>query len=112
MTQKLAINNDFKPGRMLAFVEPEGDRGPILDPGPVFYDEINTTGPDISDHEFPKPPRAGLLIFEGWMECTGGPDPDVYFVGEWRPLTHWEMCRLRAGAVTLGDDERAKKAPE
>jgi|GEM_PF-3411667 len=97
MAEKRVMDNDFVPGRMLAFVEPELDRGSILDPGPVFREEIENSGSDISDHDIPKALRGGLLIFEGWMEFTSGPDPDCYFAGEWRPLTHWEMCRLRAG---------------
>jgi len=98
------MDTDYTPDRLLAFVQPPGDRGPICETGPVFRQEVDDTGSDISDHNIPSPPREGLLVFEGWMEHTGGPDLDLYFQGTWRPLTHWEMCRLRAG-WHLFDDE-------
>ncbi len=84
--------------RALCFVAPTGDEGPILFAEGGLAEEISMAGSDISDHEMPCPDGIrGLLIFEGWMEYTAGPDPDLCFVGEWRRLTHWEMCRVRHG---------------
>jgi hypothetical protein len=85
----------MKPGRLIAFVRPEMDHGPILSVDGAFFDEVHDRGWDISDHDMPSGDQWGLLVFEGWVEHTSGPDPDVVLVGEWRPLTHWEMCRLR-----------------
>jgi len=83
--------------RAVAFVRGEAlDEGPILQwHGPELDNELSHGGRDIADHNFPPPPRGGLVIFEGWLEVSHGPDPDVMFVGEWRELTHWEICRMR-----------------
>lgn len=83
--------------RMLVFVRGK-DEGPILDvSGEDFTEEIAQSGSDICNHDIEKPPRQGLLVFEGWVEVSGGEDPDVLFVGGWRELTHWEMCKVRCG---------------
>ena len=91
----------MKPGTILAFVRPEGDNGPILSADGSFLEEVHSSGWDISDHDMPKSTdtcgQHGLLVLEGWVERTGGPDPDTYMVGEWRRLTHYEMCRVRHG---------------
>lgn len=98
-----------KASRLLAFIRrcdlEKGPEGPILYvcDGP-FRKEIELQGWDLSDHAFPKEkvqqqPFQGLYIFEGWVEYTSEPDPDIAFVGAWRPLTHWEMCRVRDGVT-------------
>ncbi len=86
-------------GRMLAFVRPEGDQGPILIAAGAYAQEVRAAGWDISDHNMPASAGRlyGLLVFEGFVEHTAGPDPDVYLAGNWRRLTHWELCRVGAG---------------
>ena len=85
-------------GQILAFVRATGDEGPILAvmPNTGVADEVGQAG-DICDHEFAVPDARGLLLWSGWVEVGIGPDPDVIMVGEWRRLTHWELCRVRYG---------------
>ena len=73
--------------------------GPILWAEGEFLRELQEGcgGWDIADHELPDPPGAGLWAFEGWIEVGHGPDAEVEWQGDWRRLTHWEMCRLRFG---------------
>ena len=101
----MTLPDDSFIGRMLAFVRPEGDQGPILVADGAYAGEIRAGGWDISDHDMPVPTSAlrGLLVFEGLVESTRGPDPDVSLVGEWRHLTHWEMCRVVAGFSPWSD---------
>jgi len=70
-----------------------------VDGGTPFADEVEMAGYDIEDHCFPPPdpPMSGLLIFEGWVQVGPGLEPDITIDGLWRPLTHWEMCRVRFG---------------
>lgn len=89
----------MNPGRLIAFARASLDQGPILLAEEPFDEEIRQAGWDISDHELPKPPESGLWLFEGWIEVGPDIDPDIFFVGDWRRLTHWEMCRLRSGMV-------------
>ena len=91
-------------GRLLVFVRPELDNGPILIHSGCFSEEVWERGWDISDHEMPCATRMGLYIFEGFISYSPGPEPDIYFSGEYRDLTHWEMCRLRIGLIPWGDD--------
>lgn len=100
-------------GRLICWVkkvdaQPDGlprcAEGEILEhDGDSFSAELEAVGStNIGDHSLPKPPRAGLLAFEGWVELGPGQDPDPWFVGEWRELTHWEMCQLRCGERICG----------
>lgn len=91
-------------GRVLAFVDKAGDEGVILATDGIFSDEVQMGGRFLEDHDVSRAPPAntcdgsfGLLVFEGWIENTGEPEPDFYWAGQWRRPTHWEMCRLRAG---------------
>lgn len=91
-------------GKALVFVQRRAQKtqqgewfGPILEASGGFREEISNSGSDLEEHDVPKPPRSGLLLFEGWVEILGSEDPDVSWVGEWRELTHWEMCRVRCG---------------
>ena len=85
------------PSRLLVFVHPDGCGGPILGTDGAFLEEVSQAGWDISDHDMPCGPETGLHIFEGWVEIGPEPNPDTSFVGEWRRLTFWEMCRVRFG---------------
>jgi hypothetical protein len=89
----------FGPSTLVAFVRPELDAGPILTADGEFLDELRSGcgGWDIGDYNMTMPTRPGLQIYEGWREVTAGPDEDVHLVGDWRQLTHWEMCRMRFG---------------
>lgn len=69
----------------------------------AFAEEVRDGGPAISDHNMPMPDRPGLVLFEGWVEVGAGEDPDVSWVGEWRPLSHWEMSRVRHGLPPWDD---------
>lgn len=97
--------NRTSPGKLLAFVRPEIDSGPILCATVPFLEEIWQSGWDISDHDMPMSDASGLQIFEGWIELSGDPEPDPRFVGQWRQLTHWEMCRVRHGMMPFEVDE-------
>lgn len=86
------------PSRLLAFVRPELDCGPILAADGEFIEECRAIGAwDISDNNMTTPTAWGLQVYEGWLERAAGDDGDVTFVGAWRQLTHWEMCRVRFG---------------
>ena len=86
------------PSRLLAFAKGTPPSwGPILLADGEFSEEVAVGGPDISDHEMPRPAEPGLQVFEGWVEVGPGEDPDVEIVGEWRRLDHFELCRLRYG---------------
>lgn len=93
------------PGRLLAFVKEDLDEGPILLCSGAFIEEIRECGYNIADHNMPAPNCHGLLVFEGFIEHTRGPDPDVMWLGEWRQLTHWELCRLRYGLNIFLEDK-------
>lgn len=93
-------------GRLLVYVHHDGYTGPILEASGVFVEDVLNFGRDISDHDMPNANNEGLLIFEGFIEHTAGPDPDLFFCGEWRNLTHWEMCRVRVGLSPW--DEKVK----
>lgn len=94
------------PSRLLAFVRPELDSGPILEvDGEGFAAEIDPGGWDISDHNMLMPDHAGLQVYEGWVECGPGPDPDCSLVGRWRVLSHWEMSRIRFGMPIFSDGD-------
>lgn len=93
---------NFEPGRMVVFLRewhPEnGPSGPVLYAENPFKLEVGQTGDDVGDLFFEgNTLLRGLLIFEGWIEVGPGEDPDVTCVGEWRKLTHWEMCKVREG---------------
>jgi len=85
------------PGRFVAFVRDTGDYGPVLYASGSFVEEFRMGGYDVESLDMPVPSERGLLLFEGWVEIGPGPDPDVVAVGEWRRLTHWEICRIRHG---------------
>ena len=60
----MTLPDDSFIGRMLAFVRPEGDQGPILVADGAYAGEIRAGGWDISDHDMPVPtsaPRAACL---------------------------------------------------
>ena len=88
-----------KAGRILVYVREPGDCGAVLAHEGSFSREVEDSGAmDIVDlPEMPRPPRTGLLAFEGWVHIGSGPDPDVRFCGQWRELTFWEICQLRCG---------------
>lgn len=89
-----------KLGQLLAWVGKDLDNGPILAASGSFDVEVESGGGhDIADHDMPCAPSAGLLLFEGWISVGATPDPDVFFEGQWRSLTHWEMCRLMVGEL-------------
>ena len=86
------------PSRLLAFVRPEGDNGPVLAADGDFHKEVFEGGWDIENYNMPMSlPLYGLLIFEGFIEVGTEPEPDVSLSGEWRQLSHWEICRVRHG---------------
>jgi len=87
----------MEPSMLLAYLHSQRDEGPILAATGEFAEEVRNSGWDTSDHEMPCGDVAGLQVFEGWIEVGPGPDPDIAFVGSWRQLTHWEMCRVRYG---------------
>ena len=103
----------MQPTRLLAFIKPTGDEGPILEwrGGDVVAEEFAQAGHDTADHSFPVPDgrMRGLLIFEGWLEWTSGPEPDSMFVGEWRMLSMWELSRVRFGLSPFDDAAEARK---
>jgi hypothetical protein len=87
-----------EPLRLLAFVRPELHEGPVLYAEGAWSVLLRERGSwDIGDLNMPMPPHGGLMVFEGWHE-TSSPDPtEVSFVGDWREMTHWELCRTRFG---------------
>jgi len=87
-------------GRLLVFVRPELDNGPILIHNGCFSDEVMYKGWDVSDHNMPCANVMGLQIFEGFLEVI---DEEVILSGSYRQLTHYEMCRLRAGLIPWSD---------
>jgi hypothetical protein len=105
---------DFGPSSLVAFVRPELDLGPILSADGEFLEEVREAGSwDIGDHNMPLPTEMGLQVFEGWREVSPGPDPDISFVGSWRRLTHWEICRMRFGLTAHpADREQALRGAE
>jgi hypothetical protein len=87
-----------EPLRLLAFVRPELDQGPVLyaeGAWSVFLRELGSW--DIGDMNMPMPPHGGLMVFEGWHETVTTDPTEVSFVGAWREMTHWELCRARFG---------------
>ena len=87
-------------GAMLVYVvDPRAADGWVLHAAGVFVDEVAEAGPELENYALPPFPHGltGLLIFEGWLTSTGDPDPDIEFIGQWRRLEHWEMCRVRCG---------------
>lgn len=102
-------SHEAGPSAMIAFVRigkelgeatiKVGAEGPILWATGCFLKELEEGcgGWEISDHELPDPPGAGLFAFEGFIEVTVGDDPDVVWEGSWRRLAHWEMLRMRFG---------------
>lgn len=92
------MNNE--PLRLLAFVRPELDQGPILAAEGDWANMLREVGSwDIGDYSMRMPDRPGLHIFEGWTKLMPDDPSDMQWEGEWRQLTHWEMCRLRFGMV-------------
>ena len=91
-----------EPCRLLAFVRPEGDNGPILAAGEGFFEAVHSAGWDISDHNMPCTDGVmyGLLLFEGWQ--ANPEDDEPCLVGEWRRLTFWELSRVRHGLLPWG----------
>jgi hypothetical protein len=96
----------MKPLRLLVFVRPELDCGPILAwDGPVdVREDLSMAGWDMGDHEMPCSLAPGLMIFEGWRECASGPEPSIYYSGEWRRLSFWELSRVRHGLLPWSAD--------
>lgn len=86
-------------GRLLAFVRDAAKKpieGWILYWEPPFKDEVSDSV-HLEDHDFPNSNLEGLLLFEGYVYVTPGPEPDVEFHGAWRQLTHWEMLLVQQG---------------
>ena len=90
-------------GRMLIFVRPELDNGPILIHDGCFSEQVLKGGWDISRHEMPCADIPGLQIFEGFVSYDSGEDRNIYLSGMYRQLTHYEMCRLRMGLIPWSD---------
>lgn len=94
---------EHEPSRLIAYVRSPADHGPILSHTGQFTARIEEDGiSDIEDLEMPMSSNqgfpGGLLVFEGWIETGVAGDPtDYHLVGDWRPLEHWEICRLRFG---------------
>ncbi len=87
-------------GRALVFFSPELHReGWILDATGALLEECRHNSFGLEDHNTPRVgrPAYGLAIFEGFLHVDRSEDPDVYWKGEWRPLTHWELVRVRSG---------------
>ena len=92
------MNTQIEPLRLVAFVRPELDQGPILAAEGHFSVLLREIGSwDICDLDMMMPNRMGLLVFEGWAERSPTDDTDIRWVGAWREMTHWELCRLRFG---------------
>ena len=91
-------------GRLVAFVGPELDAGLVLCAWGSFEEECVANGRFLEDHEIVRAPRAGLLMFEGWVHVGPDPDPDVSLAGQWRELTFWEVCQLRSGFSPFVDE--------
>lgn len=67
--------------------------------------EVMSCSDALDDHDVRAvAPRTGLLVFEGMIEHSLGPDPDVYWSGEWRPLTHWELLQVGCGQNPFGGE--------
>lgn len=98
------------PSRLIVFATGNQDQGPILLAEGCFTEEVAVAGSDISDHELPRPDGPGLWVFEGWVNIGPGTDPDVFLDGEWRRLTHWEMCRMRHGMAPW-DEQSSEPEP-
>ena len=88
--------------------------GPILWAEGEFLKELTDGcgGWEIGDHELPDPPGAGLFAFEGWIEVGHCEDSDVEWKGDWRRLTHWEMCRMRFGKPAWLESHETEEKPE
>lgn len=84
-------------GQLVAFVRANEAQGQILGATGSFASELEHSGRDIADHEMAMPMVTGLALFSGWLDHSGGEDPDIVLEGDWRLLTHWETCRLRHG---------------
>jgi len=105
-------------GRLVAYVrtvDHAAPEGPVLWASDNFNRELEMGGFDLESHDFPPSDfgTCGLLVFEGWMEYGPGPEPDVYFRGDWRRLTFSEMIRLRCGQDPWPekDSNDGKEAP-
>jgi hypothetical protein len=88
-----------EPLRLLAFVRPELHAGPVLyaeGEWSVLLRQLGSSW-DIGDLNMPMPPHGGLMVFEGWHETSPTDPTEVSFVGDWREMTHWELCRTRFG---------------
>jgi len=87
-------------GRLVVFVHPSLKDGPILIAEGIFLNEISQVGWDLGDYAGyirPVPSMAGLLIFDGWIESTSGPEPDSWLVGCWRRVTVRELLKIAVG---------------
>lgn len=95
---------DQKPAtqRFVAFITPEKDRGPVLIADDslkaVFeaFDDYNVFL-QIREHGMSPANREGLLVWEGHVEQLSEEPEDILWEGTWRPMTHWELYRLRFG---------------
>jgi hypothetical protein len=92
-TKEMIALTTATPGQMVVSVRPEMDNGPIL--YTVRFHISDLAGPTL-----PLPQSYGLLVFEGSIEYSPGPDPNVRLSGKWRQLTHWEICRLNEAKMT------------
>lgn len=91
-------------GRLAAYVRAGDDDAPILGAEGVLWIEVETGGDNIADHEMPLPSFSGLAVFEGWVVVESGEDGDVRLEGRWRPMSHWEVCRLRVGLMPWDEE--------
>ena len=110
-------------GRVLAYVtcakERRPDRepdveGPILEATGEFAGEASEACHNLSDcYGVVLPPCTGLLVFEGWIEWSGDSDgAEPEWMGQWRGLEFWELCKLRDGQRVFDDEPVAESATE
>lgn len=101
---KLLCNGE--PSILVAYIRDSLDSGPILEASSDFLKELHEGGGgwDIGDYNMPMPQHPGIQVLEGWLEYTGGEEPDVHFTGNWRQLTHWEMSRFRHAMPACDDN--------
>lgn len=90
-------------GRLVALVKAQVGQGLIIMADGAFVEEVVNSGHFIEDHDMAVPQFSGLGIYEGFVHVTDGQDPDVVLEGEWRRLTHFEMCRLAFGRTPWTD---------
>lgn len=84
-------------GALVAYLMPQGGPSPILRADGALKIEVESHGWFLEDHDMPEPSERGLMVFEGLVESSVGPEPESILRGRWRPITHAELCRLAEG---------------